>query len=124
MILAATDYAPVILAAATLFTSIVTGIIALGSWFASLKNKAVIEKVSAKVETTSATVDKVEVHVNSDAAAKLAKIESQALEIRNLTGLLAERKATAELLAQSDAIAKAAAAAAPVAAPALEPTPL
>lgn len=54
---AATDYAPTILAAATLFTSIVSGIIALGSWISSLRNKAAITEVNKTVDEVKAQTD-------------------------------------------------------------------
>lgn len=93
-------------------------LIALGAFISSLLNRGANARTEKKVNEIAPKIEKVEAHVNSDATAKNAKIEAQEREIKNLTGLLAERKATAELLAQAAATTAAASAPAPTPAPA------
>lgn len=97
MILAATDWPATILSIATLVTALAAAISSFRNWGANARTEKKMDAIAPKIE-------KVEAHVNSQKTADNAKIEAQAAEIKNLTGLLAERKATAELLAQSAAI--------------------
>lgn len=105
------DYSATILAVATLVT-------ALAAAISSFLNRGANARTEKKTEETAAKVDVVAAHVNSKATADNAKIEALQKQNADLLVLLAERKETASLLAQSAAIVASAPASLPQAAPA------
>lgn len=92
-----TDYAPTIMASAAFLT-------ALAGLVRSFLNAAAIAKNTTTTQAIDKKTEVVAAHVNSQKTADMAKIESLQKQVSDLLVLLAEKKETAALLAQSAAI--------------------